>query len=313
MNTLKSIMFALLASLPLAAGLVMADADQGYNRMFVFGASFIDPGNRFAVTGETAHPPFDPVEYDPYGVGGHRSTNGKTWVEVMAAGMNLTEWAKPAYRDPAFGNYAYSFARARDVNAPEGPSLGNQVQAWIENGYCTGDAMDNTLFILDTGWADLKDILLGEDPEIVLPGMINSIATNIGILYGCGARNLMIAYVPPMGVFPGVPVDFKAEANFLSAMYNYDLVQAVVDGYSGPMNISVVDFFAFTTVVMATPEIFGFTNISDSCVTPGVVKQAFCKQRNGYFFWDNLHQSKAAHALMGEFALDQVPVSFAWE
>jgi hypothetical protein len=70
MKTLKRMMVALLALLPLATGLAVADTEHGYSRMFVFGASFIDPGNHFAVTGETAHPPFE-LFGPSYGVGGH--------------------------------------------------------------------------------------------------------------------------------------------------------------------------------------------------------------------------------------------------
>lgn len=308
MKTLRRMMITLLALLPLATEMAVADAGHGYTRMFIFGASIIDSGNRFAITGETAHPPFDPIEMRSYGVGGHRSTNGRTWVEVMAREMDLNEWAKPAWRDPAFGNYAVSFARAREVDYPDGPSLGDQVQAWIDNGHCTGTPMNDTLFVVDTVWADMKDILLGESPEVVLPGMIESIATNIGILHACGARNLLLAFMPPMGIAPGVPEDAKAEANLMSMMYNYVYIQGIVDGYSGLMNISTVDFFAFTTVVMATPEAFGFTNVTDSCVTPGVIANAFCKDRKRHFFWDGLHQSKTAHALMGAYALEQLPV-----
>ena len=308
MNTLKRLTVALLLLLPLSTEMAMADTEHGYTRMFVFGASMIDPGNRFAVTGVTAHPPFDPIEYDPYGVGGHRSTNGRTWVEVMAQDMKLNEWAKPAWRDPAYGNYAYSYSRARDVDYADGPGLGDQVQAWIDNGYCTGIPMEDTLFVLDTAWADLKDVVLGEDPNVVIPGMIESIATNIGILYGCGARNLLVANLPLMGSFPGVPEDFKADSNLLSAVYNYVYMQEVVDGYSALMNISTIDFYAFTSVLLATPEAFGFTNVTEPCVTPGVIQHAFCKDRNGHFFWDGLHPSKTAHALMGEFALEQLPV-----
>jgi outer membrane lipase/esterase len=309
MNSLKCRIFALLALLPLATGMAFADTGHGYSRIFVFGASFLDPGNRFAVTGVTAHAPFDPIEYDSYGVGGHRPTNGRTWVEVMAQEMNLTEWAKPAYRDPAFGNYAYSFSRARDVDYPDGPGLGAQVQDWIDNGYCSGSPMHDTLFVVDSGWGDLKDMLMGEDPNVVIPGMIGSIAANIGILHACGARNLMIAYLPPMGAFPGISEEGKAGANLLTMLYNYVYMQAVVDSYSGVMNVSVVDFFDFTSEVLAEPAKFGFTNVTDSCVTPGVIKHAFCKDRNGHFFWDNLHQSKTAHALMGIYALDYLPVS----
>ena len=58
MNTLKRMMVALLALLALATGVAVADTEHGYSRIFIFGASFMDSGNHFAVTGETAHPPF---------------------------------------------------------------------------------------------------------------------------------------------------------------------------------------------------------------------------------------------------------------
>ena len=90
MKTLKRMTVALLALLPLATGLAFADEEYGYSRIFVFGASFMDSGNNFALTGETAHPPFDPIQFTSYGVGGHHYSNGRTWVEVLAQDMGLT-------------------------------------------------------------------------------------------------------------------------------------------------------------------------------------------------------------------------------
>ena len=60
-KTLKRMMVALLALLPLATGVAFADDEHGYSRIFIFGASFMDPGNHFALTGETAHPPLERV------------------------------------------------------------------------------------------------------------------------------------------------------------------------------------------------------------------------------------------------------------
>jgi phospholipase/lecithinase/hemolysin len=108
MRTFQRTMAALLALLPLAVGTAFADSDHGYSRIFVFGDSLSDPGNNFAVTGATSHPPFDPLPVASYGVGGHHYLNGRTWIEYLAQEMGLTKWAKPAYRDPAFGNYAYA-------------------------------------------------------------------------------------------------------------------------------------------------------------------------------------------------------------
>jgi phospholipase/lecithinase/hemolysin len=308
MNTLKRMMVALLALLPLATGVALADDDHGYSRMFIFGASFIDSGNHFAFTGETAHPPFE-LFGPSYGIGGHHFSNGRTWVELLAQEMELTDWAKPAYRDPAFGNYAFGYARARDVEPdPMEPSLGDQVQAWIDNGYCTGAAMDDTLFVIDSGYFDVADILAGHDPLVVLAGMTGSIAENIGILKGCGARNLLFAYILPMEISPIVPFP-PDPATSLSAIYNYMFLAPMIQSYASDpeMNISVVDYFAFVSGILAMPEEFGFTNVTDTCVTLGVTSGAICKDRDGYFLWDPLHPTKEVHALFADYALERLP------
>jgi outer membrane lipase/esterase len=306
MTTFKFTIAALLAMLPLAAGPAFAEPDDGYSRMFVFGASFIDPGNHFAVTGETAHPPFE-LFGPSYGVGGHHFSNGRTWVELMAQEMGLTRWAKPAYRNPAFGNYAFGYARAREVDGDVLPSLYDQVQAWINNGYCTGTPMDDTLFVMDAAFFDLGDIIAGEDPFVVLSGMTASIAENLRVLHQCGAPNLLFAYILPVEVSPIVP---PSPGPSLSAIYNYMFLQPVIQSFASEpfnMNVSTVDFFAFVSGMLAAPEAFGLTNVTDSCVTLGVTEGAFCKDRDGYLLWDPLHPTKKVHALFAEFALGQLP------
>lgn len=308
MRILKRMKVALLALLPLVTGMAIADTEHGYSRMFVFGASFIDPGNHFVITGETAHPPFVLFD-DSYAIGGHNFSNGPTWVEILAREMELTKGAKPAYRNPAFGNYAFGYARARDVLPdPMEPSLYDQVQDWIDNGYCTGDEMHDTLFVMDSSYFDTLDVLQGEDPQIVLGGMTASIAENIGILYECGARNLLIALMPPL---EKAPIVENPSGKSLSAIYNYILLMPVLGAYAGEpfnMNISTVDFYAFTTLMLETPEVFGLSNVTDSCVTFSVHKNAFCEDRDGYFWWDPVHPTRTVHALLAGFALEQLPV-----
>jgi len=310
MKTLKRTLVALLALLPLATGSLCADDENGYARMFVFGASFLDPGNHFAVTGESAHPPFDPASFASYGIGGHHYSDGPTWVEVMAREMGLHRWAQPAYRNPVFGNYAYGYGLARDIEFPAGPGLGDQVQEWIGNGYCTFSAMDDTLFVLDTAYFDLFDILQGADPNDVIPAMLESIGTNIYILNQCGARNLLVANIAPVGLSPMIPDDGSKElVNALSMGYNA-AVQAVLAVYAGEpfnMNISTFDLFHSFADMAANPEAYGFTNVAETCVTFGVTDDAFCKNRDEYLFWDALHPTKKAHALMAEAALEQLP------
>jgi phospholipase/lecithinase/hemolysin len=321
MNTLKRIVVALLVLLPLWAGTAIADTEHGYSRIFIFGASFIDPGNRYADTGLISYPPFlDPFGPVAYEIGGHRATNGRTWVEVMAHEMKLAKWAKPAYRHSGFGNYAYDHAHVRDVFPPFikwGPSMGEQIDRWaVTNGYCGGAPMNDTLFVLDSGAADLLDILqppVGENPELIVFELLGAIRSHIAYLHGCGARNFLIADLLPLGIAPGVALVGNPDiANQKAEEFN-EALQAVINGivnhpdYPG-LNISTTGFFEFGLDLVTFAEEFGFTHVTEPCITYGVIEGAYCDKPKEYLFWDLLHPTKATHALLGRHALRQMPV-----
>jgi len=321
MNTLRRIlMVALFALLPFTAATTVADSEHGYSRIFIFGASFIDPGNRYADTGVSSSPPFlDPLGPAAYDVGGHRATNGRTWVEVMAQEMRLTKWAKPAYRDPVFGNYAYDHARVRDVAPPYirwGPSLREQVEDWDANGYCTGAAMNDTLFVVDSGGADLLDVLVltEEDEQLaIIFAVMAAMANHIVELHGCGARNFLVADLLPLGYAPGVvlvgdPDVANQMAEGFNAMLQGTINAMMVSGEYPSLNITTTGFYEFGETVMEFWEEFGFTNVTEPCVTFFVIENAYCESPKEYFFWDFLHPTKAVHALLGRHAIGQLPV-----
>ena len=320
MKTSRRMMVALLALLPLATGMAFAEPDHGYKRIFIFGASFMDSGNRFADTGETAHPPFDPTAFTSYNIGGHRPSNGHTWVEVLAKEMNLAKWAKPAYRDPVFGNYAYAYGRAREVPYAVGKSLGTQVNDWIANGYCTSDPMTDTLFIVDGAYADLFDIKAAFDAGdmgaafTIMEEVADVIEANIRTLYGCGARNFLFVYIPPAEYSPlanqGLPPE--EVPTLLSEAYNFNLYLELFDPSDddplpADINIAPLNFFFVFKEIMAIRESLGFTNVTDTCITYNVIKDAFCKNRDEYFWWDIVHPTKKVHALLGEIAFMYLP------
>ncbi len=314
MKTLKRMLVAVLALLPLAAGTAFADPEHGYARIFTFGDSFSDPGNTFAVTGETSHPPFEPIPRAAYGVGGHHFHNGRTWIEYLAQDMGLTNWAKPAFRDPVFGNYAFAYARARPVS-PVPPSFAVQVQAWNAAGNCTDGTMDDTLFVVQFGGNDLVDALTaaaqGEDPMAVIFDANYHIGLNIQALVDCGARNFLIANVPDAGAAPGVPLPAKPIATGLAMAFNQILQMNVVNALvADGLNVSTIDFFGITTMVTTNPELFGYTNITEPCLTFGVTQGAFCKNRDEYLFWDVLHPTKRLHALIAEIAYGNLPALY---
>ena len=321
MNTLKRMMVALLVLLPLSTGMAFADTEHGYSRIYIFGASFIDPGNRYADTGLISYPPFfDPFGPVAYDVGGHRATNGRTWVEVMAHEMKLTKWAKPAYRHAGFGNYAYDHAHVRDVQDPFikwGPSVGDQIKRWaVADGYCGSAPMNDTLFVLDSGGADLLDVLqppIGEDPQLIVAELLGAIASHVEYLYDCGARNFLIADLLPLGIAPGVALVGNPDiANEKAKDFNMAL-QFVIAGLEdhpkfGDLNVRTTGFYGFGETLVTLAEELGFTYVTEPCITYFVIEDAYCDKPKEYLFWDLLHPSKAAHALLGRHALGQLPV-----
>jgi len=321
MKILKRMMIALLALLPLATGMAADHTDHGYSRLFIFGASFIDSGNRYADTGVITYPPFlDPLGPVAYDVGGHRATNGRTWVEVMANEMGLTKWGKPAYRHAGFGNYAYDHAHVRDVEPPFikwGPSVGEQIDRWaVTDGYCGSAPMNDTLFVLDSGAADLLDILLAPDDatqQLIIFELLGAIRSHIETLHRCGARNFLIADLLPLGIAPGVALVGDPESANLAAENFNAALQGVIFGIVNDsefpgLNISTTGFFGFGETLVTFSEELGFTHVMEPCITYFVIEGAYCDKPKEYLFWDLVHPSKAAHALMGRHALKQLPV-----
>jgi len=82
----------------------------------------------------------------------------------------------------------------------------------------------------------------------------------------------MIVNVPNLGVTPGVPDELRGAVTGLSFIFN--------------MNLS---------------------NALEACLTFGVTKGAFCKNRDEHLFWDAIHPTKAAQRLIGNIAANQLP------
>jgi phospholipase/lecithinase/hemolysin len=308
MNVLNRLIFFTAICLCAVSTDVRAESDYPFSTLYVFGDSLSDPGNAFAVTGETAHPPFEPIPSAGYGVGGHHFSNGRTWVEVMAQKMELNEGAKPAFRDPAYGNYAFAGARALTVTSP---GFDTQVQMYLGVHGCV--PQPQALYVVQFGGNDLRDALdaisMGQDPTAILGNAITAIAQNIGILAACGAEHFMIANAPNLGAAPAVALEFKTAVAGLSFQFNQILAGTLAAYFPSGLNFYNVDMFGFVTAAAAMPEGFGFTNGTTPCLTFGVTDGVFCKDRDRHLFWDAIHPTKTAHRLIGEIALGTLPVA----
>lgn len=289
-----------------------------FEGIFVFGDSLSDPGNRYAVTGETAKAPYEPIPSAAYAIGGHHFSNGKTWAERFAQNLNDNNGGKPALEKPGqYGNYAYGGARARNVGS--GTSIGDQVGLFL------GDhavAASEALYVIQFGGNDIRDALF--DPanagSIVLQAVAAEI-TNIQTLYTMGARNFAIANAPNVGRAPAVaafgPVAIQA-AQDLSVFHN-DVLE---DGFASiglpglsqleillpGINIYRIDMFGFVNDVAENPAAFGISDPFFPCLQFGVKSDAKCDNADERLFWDGIHPTAVAHSALGDIATAAVTI-----
>ena len=47
---------------------------------------------------------------------------------------------------------------------------------------------------------------------------------------------------------------------------------------------------------------FGFSNVTESCITPEVIRRAICSKPDEYLFWDGIHPTRIAHAILARRA-----------
>jgi phospholipase/lecithinase/hemolysin len=310
----SSIASALVISLAIvfSGSSVRTEAQVRFERVVVFGTSFSDPGNAFALTGITSTPPGYGLNQflipsAAYSIGGHHLSNGATWIEDLAASLHVAGSANPAFLGHNSGatNYAVGGARALDdgLNA----NLSFQVSAFLAD--YGGVAPSNALYVIEMGSNDVRDALIvaagGGNPAPVLAGAVASIANSIGVLYAAGARNFLVWNVPDAGIAPAVQIldgifpGAAAGATQLTQLFNFNLALALGPISATPgINILPFDVYGLIADIHAHPAAYGLTNVTQACVTPFVAPFS-CRQPDEFLFWDGIHPTKAVHAIVG--------------
>ena len=286
---------------------------ESFDQMVVFGDSLSDPGNHFAAFGVASHAPFAPLPDFPYDIGGHHFSNGPTWVEQLSRALETPRGGKPALRAPGvFTNYAVGRARARG-GAPEFPyfDLGTQVHQFLVD--FRGQAPSDALYVIWIGANDLNDALTAglTDPARaadIIRAAVTTQAGSVYALWAAGARNFMIVNLPDPALAPFVralPLPLQAAATQVGMLYNAALDEALAQVAPLP-GLQLIRFdvkAVFDRIVAAHGE-DGVVNVTEPCLTFGVVDHAVCKHPKRYLFWDGAHPTKAGHRLIAEAALE---------
>ena len=320
----KSPMFvAVAAALALTVPALSASGPAPYSGIVVFGTSLSDSGNAFALRGAASTPPdygLNPflIPSAPYARGGHHFTNGATWIEQFARSLRLAGSVRPAYGSdsPNATNYAVGGARACDGPSDNAVNLADQVDAFLSD--ANGTAPSDALYVIEMGGNDLRDAIVAALTVLQGGGSFNqavqaalpimqcaqqAIRSQVLRLSQAGATNFLVWTVPDPGLTPAIRSlgpSAMAVAAFLTSTFNNQMLLPTIAGIEGSVpgiDIDILDAFALLHQMNATPANFGLTDTTTACVTPND-EPYFCQAADEYLFWDGIHPTRAAHAVV---------------
>ena len=250
-----------------------------FTDIYVFGDSLSDTGNLSAVTGGSIPPS------PPYSPG--RASNDRLWIEYLAEDLGATTT-----------NYAFGGATTGSENTFVPGLIGLEQQ--IINFQATNSfANPEALYVV---WAGSNDYLGAgvTNPSVPVSNLTNSITT----LAESGAENFLVLNLPDLGQLPATTSTvLSSPLNELTAAHNSSLDTALNNlSLSYGIDIYNVDVNSLFAEAIASPASFGFSNVTDACLTT----TSICSNPNQYLFWDDLHPTAAGHELLSDLALERL-------
>lgn len=288
-----------------------------YSGLYVFGDSLSDVGNVFISTNGT-----EPVS-PPYSEG--RFSNGNLWVQDVAASLGLgpVTASLAGGNDFAVGGAQTGATPANPYTASNSFQQASDLTAQLANYNKRGlGPQPNALYTLWIGSNDIS-ALLGALATVPLSQQQAYIATDFAAILGNistvvtglahdGMKNLLALNVSDLGKTPAAQSSgTSVYASALSAALDQGLATTLeqlstIDGFK----LNLVDTYTATDSIVADPNAYGLTNVTQSCYTGGytaVNSGTVCANPDQYLFWDGLHPTAVGHQLIADGVLTQVP------
>lgn len=315
-----------------------------YSALYSFGDSFSDTGNLFG--GLTALPPEEALAYwPPLAIPGYtdgfyngRPSNGPVAAEYLAGALGLAG---------GFTNYAYTGALSGRGNvlpfvdtAIGATGLRDQVDTYLSGAGAAGADPDALYFV----WGGHNDFWglgqalpasMGDEArqdlfeQAALAGAQN-IADDVNTLIGAGAKNILVVnsvaleYEPFWDAFAATDPTLRSLIHDGVTTMNSRLDALLGDMQAGMPGANIMGFDAqgwyedTIARVLGGEEVGGLTNASAACFGYDGAQFAACAEPEEYLFWDSIHLTTTAYAMLGaEFASTvgvsaPVPEPAAW-
>lgn len=267
--------------------------------LYVFGASYNDNGNGYALIGAPQSPPYD-----------QRYSNGPVYIEYVARnlGITLTNSLSPSATGTASIDFAVSGALTGTGNTTAALSgttgMLNQV-ADFQGRLASGAIVFNpssTLFVLSGGINDvIGGTLSGQSSAQTVATATANIRSEVITLTGLGAKCVAITTIPkvgrtPVGPATGLATTLTATSDALNA--SYKALSPQLSASTGA-DVFGLNQGGYVDQLIADPTAFGLSNSTTPCVTGTAPNYAVCSDPSQYVFWDVLHPTTAADQIVG--------------
>ena len=257
-----------------------------FSQIYVYGDSLSDVGRVFDDT-SGAWPPYAGI------AGNGRFSNGLVWVEYLADQLGLSSdfsnnFAKGGATTGTFNTLTSMFPTVTG-------GLQNQI---IDNPFNDPDA----LYII---WAGANDYISGGETNPAIP--VGQITNAINLLTANGAQNLLVVNLANLGNLPAITDPAQvAGLNALTQSHNALLSNAIANTQAAipSLNLYTLDVNSLFNQVVADPAAFGFSNITDACITGSFL----CADPNSYLYWDILHPTTKGHQFIANAAINTLGV-----
>ena len=273
----------------------------GFSGIYAFGDSLSDAGN--VSIGTLGRLPVAGI------YSGGRFTNGNVWVQDLARNLGLPA-VKPSLAggtDYAIGGAETGTTAVHSANPSDLPAQLGQFVASVPHPSATA---------LYTIWAGSNDVLgianSTETPAQQQASVQQAVTNETNMIAGLiahGAKNLVVLNLPDLGKTPyemARPAS-DATSSELARAYNADLGAALQQIMaSGAVSIDYVNTFGLLDTAIANPAAYGFTNVTQPVWTGNLTDSHSGKlaatgaAQNGYLYFDGLHPTASAHALLAE-------------
>ena len=309
----------------------LSDGLPVFSGFYAFGDSLVDPGNALKAAKLVADFPFTslpggaPTASKGYFEG--RFTDGWNFADLLSNKLILQATAPTfpyGFTDPLFGlpipftsrpdgnnlSFAYGGAQAIQGDEPV-PDLDGQTDI-----YRNWPGADPTaLYMVTIGGNDIREMvprsgdwLVGDAVGQRLAAIAAEIAEEVAQLYAFGARHVLVTGIPEVGLVPeynGATDELLRRTAATSYAERLDaLVQSALGQIALPAGAKLYGFgfSELTNDLLANPATYHFTNLTDARTT--VQSGGLDPVGSGFLFFDGVHPSAQAHAIVAGEILD---------